>query len=726
MKKSKSMVLFILSMILIIISGLLAGFGVGAENKGSAKNIKLGLDLEGGVSITYQVVDENFSEDEFNDTVYKLTQRVTSSYSTEADVYTEGNNRIVVDIPGETDLEAVKNDLGKPGSLKFVTYETVTDETTGEATDYTETVWLEGTDIKDAQGETTSNQNTGALEYVVSLVMTDEGATKFEEATTANLLQQIYIVYNDEIISAPTVQSVISGGLAQIDGMASLEEANNLASNIRIGSLSLEIEEISSQVISAKLGDEAVSTSLLAGLIGLLIIIIFMIVVYRFPGLVAGLSLVFYTALILLLLNAFDMTLTLPGIAGIILSIGMAVDANVIVYARVQEEIQKGKNVINSIKDGFKNAFSAIIDGQITTFLAAIVLMWLGTGPVKGFGQTLAVGIVMSLFTSLVVSRVLILLLYNLGVKSEKYYGTHKERKSINFLGRKAVYFTISLVFLLAGVISMIVNQTGGKDIFNYNVEFKGGTTTVVEFAEDYSIDEFNEEIKPVIAEIIGDNDIQGQKVDDSNKYLIKTKVISTEKRDEFQNALVEDFGADAQSFETQFISASVSDEMKMDTVIALAVAAILMLLYIWFRFRSIRFATSAIVALLYDALFLVAFYAIVRVGVGNTFIACMLTIIGYSINATIVIMDRIRENLPKMKTNLKDVVNLSITQTLTRSIYTNLTTFVMVLVLYIVGVESIKDFALPLIAGIIGGTYSSIFITGAIFYMISRKKHDK
>lgn len=726
MKKRKSIILIIISLIVIVLSGLLVVFGVGSENKGMASHIKLGLDLEGGVSITYQVVDEEFSESDFTDTVYKLTQRVTSGYSTESDVYTEGSNRIIVNIPGETDLEAVKADLGQPGSLKFVTYTEVTDETTGEVTDYEETVWLEGTDIKNAQAATTQDNNTGAIKYVVNLTMTDEGATKFEEATTANLGSTIYILYNDEIISSPTVQSAISGGQAEITGMSSYEEAENLSSNIRIGSLNLEVEEISSQVISAKLGDDAVRTSLLAGLLGLIVIIIFMSIVYRVPGAVAGVSLVFYTILMLLLLNAFDMTLTLPGIAGIILSIGMAVDANVIVYARVQEEIMKGKTVQNSIKDGFKNAFSAIIDGHITNFIAAIVLIWKGTGSVKGFGQTLAIGIALSLFTAMVVSRILITLLYNTGVKNEKYYGTHKERKPIDFLGKRVVYFAISIIIVVAGMGSMAINKIQDNGLFNYNVEFKGGTTTTVEFEEDYSIDDFNDTIKPVIEDIIGDADIQGQKIDESNSYEIKTKVISTEKRDEFQNALVEQFGAVEDSFETQYISASVSDEMKWDTVIALVISLAFMLLYIWVRFRNIRFAASAVVALIYDALFLVAFYALARWGVGNTFIACILTIIGYSINATIVILDRIRENIPKMKTDLKDIVNTSITQTLIRSIYTNLTSFIMVFLLFIVGVESMKDFALPLMVGIIGGTYSSICITGAIFYIISKKKYEK
>ena len=727
MKKRKSIVILVITMIIIILSGLLVTVGIGSEHKGKASHIKLGLDLKGGVSITYQVVDDDFTAADFSDTVYKLTQRVASDYSTESDVYTQGDDKIVVDIPGETDLEAVKEELGKPGSLKFVTYDSVIDEETGEVTDTTEVTWLEGNDIKDAQGGSRSNQTTGAIEYVVSLTLTEEGATKFEEATTENLYGTIYIVYDDEIISAPTVNSTISGGMAEITGMGSYEEAEQLASSIRIGGLKVEIQEISSQVISAKLGVDAVSTSLLAGLIGIILVIIFMIIVYRIQGLAAGIALVFYTILVLLFLNAFDMTLTLPGIAGIILSIGMAVDANVIIYARVREEITKGKSVANAIKDGFKNATSAIIDGNITTFIAAVVLMIMGTGSVKGFGQTLAIGIVISMFSAMVVSRLLISVFFGMGAKNPKLYGSQKERKVINFVGRKTIYFAISIVFLIVGGVSMIINNVSGNDIFNYNVEFKGGTTTTVEFEDEYSIAEFNEVIKPVIIDIIGDSDVQGQKVDDSNKFIIKTKDIDTDKKDEFQSALIDQFGADETSFETQYISSSVSDEMKMDTVIALIVSLVLMLVYIWFRFKNIRTASSAIIALIYDALFIVAFYAVSRIGVGNTFIACLLTIIGYSINSTIVIFDRIRENLPKMSgATLKDIVNKSITQTLSRSIYTNITSFVMILALFIVGVESMKSFSLPLMVGILAGTYSSIFITGSLYYILNKKKYNK
>lgn len=726
MKKGKSIGLLILAIILIIVTSYIAVFGIGKTKTGSAENIKLGLDLQGGVSITYQVVNDDFSETDLADTVYKLQLRV-ANFSTESDVYTEGEDRITVDIPGETDTEAVLEDLGKPGSLEFVTFTGVEDDA-ATAEDESMKIWLSGSDIKDAQAGSQNNSTTSASDFVVQLSLTDEGSTKFEQATTENLGSVIYIIYDNMVISSPTVNSVISGGSAVIEGMGSYENAEQLASTIRIGSLKLELEELSSKVVSAKLGDDALNSSLLAGLIGLILVMLFIIFVYRIPGIAASFALIFYTILMLLFLNGFDMTLTLPGIAGIILSIGMAVDANVIVYARIREEISLGKNIQSAISEGFKKATSAIVDGNITTFIAAIILIWKGSGSVQGFGQTLAIGIFLSMFTAMVISRIFVYLLYNIGFKDIKFYGKHKVRKTINFVGKKATFFTIAIIIALSGVITMVALSATGKDALNYSVEFKGGTATTVDFEQEYSINDFNDKIKPVIAEIIDDNDIQGQKVNLTNKFVIKTKDIDASLRDEIQTVLIEQFGALDDSFETVYISSSISNEMLWDAIIAVILVVIFMLIYVWFRFKDIGFASSAVLALIHDVLVVLAFYAIFRTSVGNTFIACMLTILGYCINSTIVIFDRIRENIKKadLKNNLKEAVNISITQTLTRSIYTSLTTFVTIFVLYLMGVESIKEFALPLIVGIIAGAYSSVCVTGSLYYVMVNLKTKK
>ena len=710
MKKSKSILSLLLAVILIVGLGFTVITGIGKSKSGAMKNIKLGLDLAGGVSITYQVKDKNPTKEEMSDTIYKLQKRV-EQYSTEASVYQEGNDRINIEIPGVTDANKILDELGKPGSLSFQTAD-------GETV-------LTGTDVKSASAKT-GQDDMGNKEYSVELNLTKSGTSKFATATKENIGKQIAIIYDGETISSPVVRSEITGGQAYITGDFTYEEADNLASTIRIGGLKLQLEELRSNVVGAQLGEQALNTSLKAGIIGLILVFLFMIFVYRLPGLASSLALVIYTEIVLVILNAFDVTLTLPGIAGIILSIGMAVDANVIIFARVREEMARGRSVKNSLKIGFQKALSAILDGNITTLIAAAVLWFKGSGTVKGFAQTLAIGIIASMFTALVITRLIVNAFYAVGLRSEKlYYRPKKEREPIDFLSKKKVFFTISLVLIAAGVITIGINEGRGKGAFAYSLEFQGGTSTNVTFDKDYSIDEIDKEIVPVVEKVTGDNNVQTQKVAGTNQVIIKTVTLDLDKREALNKAMVDNFGVDESKITAENISSTVSNEMRRDAVIAVVIATICMLLYIWFRFKDIRFATSAVLALLHDVLVVVGFYAIARISVGNTFIACILTIVGYSINATIVIFDRIREEM-RGKTKSSDVavvVNKSITQTLTRSIYTSLTTFIMVAVLYVMGVSSIKEFALPLMVGVVCGAYSSVCITGALWYVMKRFK---
>ena len=734
MKKSKSIFGLILTLFMTVFLCYTAANGIGPTGTGSAKNINTGLDLSGGVSITYQTKEKNPSAEDMSDTVYKMQKRV-EQYSTEAQAYKEGNDRITVEIPGATDANAILNDLGKPGSLCFITQE---DSDGNENFAYGANgyklsrsldeiqkagcVVLEGTDVANAEGGAYQSNQNSSRQYAVSLTLTDEGKTKFADATAANVGKQIAIVYDNQILSAPNVNEAITGGQAQITGMSGVEEAQNLASYIRIGSLSLELEELRSSVVAAQLGEEAISTSVMAGLIGLIIVILFMIIVYRIPGLVSGIALVLYTSLVLITLNAFDITLTLPGIAGIILGIGMAVDANVIIYARIKEEIAAGNSVGSAIKAGFSKAFSAIFDGNITTLIASFVLMWLGSGTVKGFAYTLAIGIVASMFTALVVSRFLINALYAIGIKDPKFYGKAKERKVFDFVGKRKVFFLLSLLLIITGPVTMMIHHQTGGTALNYALDFSGGTATTITFNKDMDIKEIDSEVTPVVEKVTGDKNVQPTKVVGTNQVVIKTRTLSQAEREKLDKALVDEFKVGESLISTESISATVSSEMRKDAIVAVVVATICMLLYIWFRFKDICFASSAVLALVHDVLVVLTFYAVSRISVGNTFIACMLTIVGYSINATIVIFDRIRENMKKKKKDIAETVNLSITQTLTRSIYTSFTTFVMVAVLYILGVSSIREFAAPLMAGVICGAYSSVCITG-ILWLVMKKK---
>ena len=745
MKKKQGIAVLIATVLVMVLLGFTAAVGWGPTGTGAARNIITGLDLSGGVSITYEADQDLPSNEDMNDTVYKLQQRVMS-YSEEAKVYKEGVNRITVEIPGVSDANRILEELGTPGTLYFIRQ---TDDEGNECYSYDYTtgdyklnytidelkekgcIVLEGSSVVNAQGGVQQDNNGSTSKYVTELEFDAEGTKAFAEATERayNNNETIAIYYDGEFASVPSVNSVITAGKAVIEGAKSIEDAKALATTLRIGSLTLTLHEISSNVVGATLGSNAIRTSLIAGGIGLALVILFMIIVYALPGLVAGLALLIYTGLELVMLNAFDLTLTLPGIAGIILSIGMAVDANVIIYARIREEIAAGKSVRNAITSGFKKAFSAIFDGNITTLIAAAVLGVLGTGSVQGFAMTLALGIVVSMFTALVISRLIINAFYAVGLRDEKLYGKAKEIKVIDFVGRKKIFFTVSLILAIAvPIVAMGIGKATTDKSLNFSLEFMGGTSTTVEFNEDMSMQQLEAEVNPKVEAITGDADVTCVKVVNSNNVTIKTRTLTVQERKQMDEMLINDFGVDKEGISTQSISATVSNEMRRDAVVAVIVATIFMLLYIWFRFKDIRFASSAVLALLHDVCVVLGFYAVSRVSVGTTFIACMLTIVGYSINATIVIFDRIRENLGSgaTKKDLANVVNTSITQTLTRSIYTSLTTFVMVCVLWILGVSSIREFALPIMVGIICGAYSSVCVTGPLWYVIKTKTGKK
>lgn len=708
--------------------------GVGANKKGSAKGIRLGLDLAGGVSITYEAAKENPTEEEMNDTKYKLRKRVDDSGQTEADVYLEGENRINVDIPGATDAEATLKELGRMGEIYFIlgtdNVELVgQDAETGayvyqflksweeikEAGD----IILDGSDIQNAEAGWYSEY--GMNNYIVNLTLNESGKGKFATATSAHVGEAIAIVYDGEIVSAPVVQQPLTDGKAQISGNFTAEEVESLATTIRVGALPLELRELRSNVVGASLGAEAVKTSLIAAAIGVALVLLFMAFRYRIQGLAADLALVIYIGLTVVCLNLLEITLTLPGLAGIILSIGMAVDANVIIFSRIQEEIGVGKTVRTSIKLGFEKAFSAIIDGNITTLIAAIVLYILGSGTVKGFATTLALGIVLSMFTALFITKFILYAFYDMGFDKEKHYGQVTGYKSFDFAKHGKKYAVISLALILAGVAGMAAGKVSTGEILAYGLDFKGGTAMTVTFPD--GTEPTIGELEKAVQEAIGEKATVNL-VGDANAATIKTEELSEDTRNTLTNYLVDKYGVAESEIEIQSISGTVSGEMKKDAILAVAVATVCMLIYIWFRFSNLSFAASAVLALIHDVLIVLAVYAVSRIGVGNTFIACMLTIVGYSINATIVVFDRIRENLKEQlkKETYIDIVNKSIAQTFSRNIYTSLTTFFMVAALVIFGVTSIREFAIPLMAGIVCGAYSSICITGLLWLKLREK----
>ena len=667
--------------------------------------------LPGGVSITYQAKDEHPKLEDMKDTVYKLHQRVTQ-YSTEAEVYLEGDRRINIDIPGVSNADAILEELGKPGSLVFQGPDGKT--------------ILTGDQV--ASAKAVIGEENGQKKYYVALTFTDEASKIFADVTAANVGKQISIVYDGKVVSSPVVREAITGGQCSIDGMKDNTEAENLASTIRIGSLSVELEELRSNVVGAKLGQEAIATSLKAGAIGFGILTVFMIALYLLPGVAAILALILYVDLTVCLIAAFEITLTLPGIAGVILAVGMAVDANVIIFTRIKEEIGLGHSTKQAINAGFQKALSAIVDGNVTTIIAAVVLYLRGSGTVKGFASTLALGIILSMITALFVTRFIMNCFYSIGLEGEKLYGKKVEKKPIQFLQKRKIFFVISAIMIVIGIVGMGMNKSKIGDIFNYGLDFKGGTSTNVTFNEDMSLEDISSKVVPVVESVTKDASTQTQKVQGTNQVIIKTRTLSKDEREQLNQSLVSKFGVDESKITAESISGAVSAEMRMDAIWATIIATVLMLFYIWFRFRDIRFAASSVFALIHDVLVLIACYAVFRWSVGSTFIACILTIVGYSINATIVIFDRIRENMKQLpkKTSKEDILNISITQTLTRSINTSLTTFIMVFVLYILGVSSIREFALPIMVGVVCGTYSSVCLASAFWYILSGKGKKK
>ena len=722
MKKTKRNAVLVIIAFLLVLGVAIYTAIFGVADRGKVEYIKLGLDLKGGLSVTYEIQEDDYSDKDLEDTKYKIEKRV-EAYTNEYSVYEDGDKKITAEIPGVTNADEILEALNIEGKLEFLDPDNYTKWSQGQEYEAA----LTGDDIKNATAGIDSDNGN---DNVVQLAFTDEGAQKFADVTAANVGKIVYIIYDNKVVSAPTVQSAITGGSAEINKIGSYEEAEQLATTIRIGALPLTLKQVRSNIVGATLGSDAISTSLKAGAIGIALVFLIMIIVFRIPGLVASFALAFYTILDLLVINLFNVTLTLPGIAGVILSVGMAVDANVIIFTRIKEELADGKSVKQAVKGGFHNALSAIIDGNVTTLIAALVLGIFGTGTIKGFAITLAIGVVLSVFTALAVSQSLLTALVNLGVTDAKYFGVAREPKKTNFVKAGKFCMLGSLIVIIACFCMMPVNNKSKGSPLNFSVEFAGGTSLTVGFDKEYSLSEAEKDIVPVIAEAagIGEAGISVQTVSGTNEIVFKMPELSDDGTDDSQmskvrSALTDKLGADVK--EANVISGSVSSEMSKNAIFSVILAAILMLIYIAIRFHDVKFGASAVIALLHDVAMVFCLYIILRLTVGNTCIACLLTIVGYSINATIIIFDRVRENIGVMKpkkASYKDIVNLSINQTFSRTIYTSLTTFVTIFVLYIMGVASIKEFALTLMAGIIIGAYSSVCITGPLWYTMKTK----
>ncbi|MFV0519011.1 MAG: protein translocase subunit SecD [Lachnospirales bacterium] len=674
------------------------------------KDVKLGLDLRGGVSIVYQPDIEVIEPEDLDSAVSLLRGRLDDEGYTDAEVAIVGDDRISVQIPGVDDPDEAIESLAVAGQLSF--------------SDAEGNVYLTGDDVKSARAAQQQN-SVGTNEAVVQLTFTNEGKEKFADATEATIGSQLIIMLDDTVLSAPSVSERIYSDSAVISGNFTAESASDLAKRINSGALPFGLNVISDNTVGAKLGAEAIETSLLAGIIGMVLVIIFMCVAYRFFGVLASVALALFIFLEIIVINLLNITLTLPGIAGIILTIGMAVDANIIIFERIKEEIFDGKTLRVAVKSGFSRAFPAILDGNITTLLAALILYIFGDGPIKGFAQTLSIGIILAMFTALIVTRSLIFNCIAVGMNNTKYFGAKSiYTKVFDIVSKRKVVFIASSVLCLGFLCVGIFNFATGNGLFSYDIEFSGGTSFTIDIGKEFE----NQDIYDIINEETGETNIQIQKIGGTNEVTVKMKEIDQDVRVVMIDKILENYSlTDESILDVSSISATISDEMRTSAIVAVALATLAILAYVSIRFKDLKTGISAILALCHDALVVLLFYMAFRIPLNYSFIAVMLTVIGYSINSTIVIFDRVRENKAVYEKrdeeyDAAEIINSSVSQTLNRSLYTSITTLVTVVVLYFLGVSSIREFALPIIFGVIVGTYSSVFISGNLWNYFTEK----
>lgn len=696
--KSKSSILFVLCVV-VIMSLAFIGFNgleiAGWEVKSFNNAITKGLDLQGGVSVLMEIQEDNVSSDVRQRTKQLLELRVNKIGVAETVVTEEGDKRIRIDIPGAYDSNEIVEDLSKTGNLEF--------------RDSDGNVLLTGKDVKEATAVLDSTSSP-----VVSLEFNDDGKEKFAEVTANNIGNAISIYMDDELVSSPVVQSAITDGKAVINGMSSMDEATNLAGIISSGALPVEIKAVSVTNVGAQLGSEALPNAIKAGVIGVGIIFLFIIIYYRIPGLFASIALTLYITLVLLLFTEMKVALTLPGIAALLLTIGMAVDANILIFERIKEELSRGISVKSAVKAGFENAMSSIVDSNSTTFIAALILYFIGSGSVKGFAVTLMIGIVLSLFTALIITKLLMNLAVDMGLLKKIWqFGTKKERKAFKIVQKTKIWFTLSLICILIGV-----GFTVTKGL-NFGIDFQGGTKMVVDLGEGFNKPEVDEVVKAIVPDAVTNEAAETQ-------YEIKAKDLDSAKVNEVFKALQDKYNLEDEALLSQDeIGASVGKDLTRNSIIALAVACLAMLIYIAIRFKM-DYGIAAIVALVHDLLITVSVFAIFNIPVNTPFIAAILTIVGYSINDTIVIFDRIRENSKNMRrASAEEIADKSLTQTMSRSINTTLTTLITITAVNIF-VPTVREFSFPLIIGIAVGAYSSIFIAAPTWVALRKRESKK
>ncbi len=673
---------------LTVIVVVVALLGIGGA-KPIKNNIRLGLDLRGGTHLVLNLVDTpeaKVDEQARQGVIRIINDRINQFGVTEPLIIPEGSHRVIVELPGLKDSEEAVRIIQMTAQLDFA--------------DKSGQVWLTGKDLKDARFVYDRENKP-----VVALEFNREGSQKFAAATEANLGQPLFILLDEQVVTAPAVKDVIHDGKAVINGIESAEEAQRYAIALRSGALPVKVDVIENRTVGPTLGQDSIEKSKRAFLIGVVAVLAFMAFYYGVFGLVADFSLAVYVFLVLSALAALHATLTLPGIAGFILSIGMAVDANVIIFERIKEERRNGKTVRSAVEAGFTRAMTTVIDSNVTTLIAAAVLYYLGTGPIRGFAVTLGVGIIASLLSAVLVTKHVLRIVVNMGLPVDIRLGGLSNKIRMDIVGKRKLWFTLSGLVIATGLVALLLH--GG---LNQGIEFQGGTLLQLQFEQTATL----EEMRSVLADY-GLEKSTLQETGDKT-FLIRTKELSDETRREVLGGLEEKIGP-YEVLRIEKVGAIISAELKNNAILALIVATALMLIYIAFRFEF-KFAVAGVLALLHDVLLTVGIFALLKVEIDSTFVAAILTIVGYSINDTIVVFDRIRENVKNSKKeSLAQIVNRSVSETLTRSINTSLTTLFAVIALLVFGGETTKVFALALFIGLVAGTYSSIFIASPLWH---------
>lgn len=701
MKKRGNITIFV---IILLVLSFLAFTGINGLTLGNyrvksfGEVINRGLDLQGGVSVVMEVQTDSLKAEELSSIKTLLDSRVNKIGVSETVSVTEGEKRIRIDIPGVYNSSEIVTNLQTTGELTF-------EDPDGN-------IILTGSDVTSASAMLDSTSKP-----VVSLVLNEVGAEKFEAATTEFRGKQITINMDDEELSAPMVNDVITGGEAMITGMASVEEAQYLAGIINSGALPYPVEAIQVKTVGPSLGAGVMGDVMRASAIGLSLVVLYMILKYRRPGFLASVALGFYVWLLLFVFYGINATLSLAGIAGFLLTIGMAVDANVLIFERIKEELRGTSNIHKAIEAGFSNAMSSIIDANITTIIAGLVLYFVGSGSVKGFALTLMIGIVISLFSALFITKHLMWLGLRMGFLTKpKDFGVSaqiRERK-IDFISGAKIWKFIAAAVLAVGLFFI------GTQGLNLGLDFAGGTRLVMEVGEEFDKAEMDEIVK------VYDADAVTQKVDET-QIEVRSQALSTDTIDDLVSSIKEEYSLEDDSIITlDEIGASVGKELTEGGIKAVILAAVFMLVYISLRFKK-NYGFAAITALVHDIIFLVAVYAVLRISVNTPFIAAILTILGYSINDTIVVFDRVRENR-KLHPGIssKALVNMSMNDAFTRSVGTLLTTLFTILSVAIL-VPQIRDFALPISIGVVVGGLSTFFIAGPTWiYLEDRLKKRK